>query len=72
LKDELLSQATFYNTKRRAGPTISRTRRLPRALGQGAPKIQLYGSGSDQHMSKKGMNMVKVNETRDHAVYMKV
>ena len=23
-------------------------------------------------MSKKGMNMVKVNETRDHAVYMKV
>jgi len=39
---------------------------------KGAPKIQFYGSESDERTPKKGMNMMKVNETHDHAVYEKI
>jgi len=36
------------------------------------PKLQLYGSESDECTPKKGMNMRKANETHDHAVYEKI
>ena len=59
--------------KASAGTTIRRTRWLPRELGpKGAPKIQLCGSESDERTPKKEMNMMKVNETHDHAVYEKI
>jgi len=56
-----------------AGATIRRTRRLPRASGQ---KRRQKSSCVVQKVTnvhqRKGMNMMKVNETHDHAVYEKI
>jgi len=38
----------------------------------GAPKIQLCGSESDERTPKKIMNIMKMNETTDHAVDEKI
>jgi len=35
-------------------------------------KIQLCASGMDELTPKKGINMMNVNETHDHAVYQKI
>jgi len=39
---------------------------------KGGTKIQLCGSESEERTPKKGMNMIKVYETHDHAVYEKI
>ena len=57
---------------RRAGATIRRTRRLPRALAKRGTKTQACDLESDQRTPKKGMNMMKVIETHDHAGYEKI
>jgi len=55
-----------------AGATIRRTKRLPRALGQ--KRRQKYNSVVQEVTNvqqNKGINMMKVNETHDHAVFEK-
>ena len=57
----------------RAGVTIRRTRRLPRALGhRGRQKYNCVVQKVTNVHQTKGMNMMKVNETLDHVVYEKI
>ena len=61
-----------YKVHISVGATIRQTRLLPRVPSQrGRQKIQLCGSESDERTPREGMNIMKVNETHDHAVYEK-